>query len=55
MFEEMLKNGSVDSACVGVAENMGIKDTLMQMGVRLTPMGETLSKYVNQGYEVITF
>jgi len=25
------------------------------MGVRLTPMGETLSKYVNEGYEVITF
>ncbi|MEM3776935.1 MAG: DsrE family protein [Metallosphaera sp.] len=55
MFEQLLKDGVVDSACVGVAENMGLKDPLLQMGLRLTPMGETLSKYVNQGYEVITF
>jgi len=55
MLQELIQNHVVDSACVGVAENMGIKDTLLNMGVRLTPMGETLSKYVNEGYEVITF
>ncbi|BBD73966.1 hypothetical protein HS1genome_2355 [Sulfodiicoccus acidiphilus] len=55
MLMELIQNHAVDSACVGVATNMGIKEKLESMGVRLEPAGERVSHYVNQGYEVITF
>lgn len=55
MFQELLQNKVVDSACISVAQSMNIKPHLEQMGVSLMPAGERVSYYVNQGYEVITF
>ena len=55
MFNELLQNKVVDSACIGVAQAMNIKPHLESMGVTLLPAGERVSYYVNQGYEVITF
>ncbi|EWG06742.1 MAG: hypothetical protein ASUL_07989 [Candidatus Aramenus sulfurataquae] len=55
MFQEMLQNKVVDSACVGVAQSMNIKSSLERLGVSLLPSGERVSHYVNNGYEVITF
>lgn len=55
MFQELLQNKVVDSACIGVAQSMNIKPHLEQIGVSLMPAGERVSYYVNQGYEVITF
>ena len=55
MFQEMLTNKAVDSACIGVAQAMNIKPQLENMGISLMPAGERVSYYVNQGYEVITF
>jgi hypothetical protein len=52
---ELIQNHAVDSACVGIANSMNIKDKLESMGLRLEPAGERVSLYVNQGYEVITF
>ncbi len=54
MFQEMLQNKVVDSACVGVAQNMNIKPDLERLGVPLLPAGERVAYYVNNGYEVIT-
>lgn len=55
MFQEMLQNKVVDSACVGVAERMNIKPDLERLGLSLMPAGERVAKYVKEGYEVITF
>jgi hypothetical protein len=55
MFQEMLQNKVVDSACIAVAQNMNIKPNLESLGVSLLPAGERVSHYVNNGYEVITF
>lgn len=55
MIDELVANKVIDSACVAVAENMGIKPNLEKMGVQLLPAGERVAHYVNQGYEVITF
>lgn len=55
MFQELLQNKVIDSACVGVAQSMNIKPQLENMGISLMPSGERVAYYVNQGYEVITF
>ncbi|BCU69674.1 hypothetical protein [Stygiolobus caldivivus] len=55
MFQELLQNKVIDSACIGVAQNMNIKPHLENMGISLMPAGERVGYYVNQGYEVITF
>lgn len=55
MFQELLQNKIVDSACIGIAQAMNIKPHLENLGVSLMPAGERVSYYVNQGYEVITF
>ncbi|AGE71016.1 DsrE family protein [Sulfolobus acidocaldarius] len=55
MFQEMLQNKLVDSACIGVAERMNLVPDLKNMGVNLVPVGERVAHYVNNGYEVITF
>ncbi|MBP1357260.1 MAG: DsrE family protein [Sulfolobus sp.] len=55
MFKELLQNKVVDSACIRVANRMNIKPDLEKLGVNLMPVGERVSYYVNQGYEVITF
>lgn len=55
MFQEMLNSKAIDSACIGVAQNMNIKPNLESLGISLLPAGERVSYYVNQGYEVITF
>ncbi|MBP1357698.1 MAG: DsrE family protein [Sulfolobus sp.] len=55
MFQEMLNSKAIDSACIGVAQNMNIKPSLESLGISLLPAGERVSHYVNQGYEVITF
>lgn len=55
MFEEMLKEKVIDSACIGVAERMNLKPQLERLGLNLVPVGERVAYYVNQGYEVITF
>ncbi|PSN84094.1 hypothetical protein B9Q01_02400 [Candidatus Marsarchaeota G1 archaeon OSP_D] len=54
-FEILLKNRAIDSACVNIAQNMGIKPELEALGVELLPAGERIAHYVNQGYQVITF
>ncbi len=54
MFQELLQNKIVDSACIGVAQTMNIKPHLESLGVSLLPAGERVSYYVNNGYEVIT-
>ncbi len=51
----LIDSGAVDSACVSVAEKMGVKEKLAALGLRLYPAGEALSKYVNAGYQVISF
>ncbi|MEM4944189.1 MAG: hypothetical protein QW214_06490 [Saccharolobus sp.] len=55
MFQELLQNKVIDSACIGVAQNMNIKPHLENLGINLLPAGERVAYYVNQGYEVITF
>ena len=55
MFQEMLANKAIDSACINVASAMNIKPELEKMGLSLMPAGERVSYYVNQGYEVISF
>jgi hypothetical protein len=55
IFLKLLENGVVDSACIGVAKSNDLVEQLTDLGLRLEPMGERISKFVNQGYEVITF
>jgi len=55
LFQELLKSGAVDSACIGIAERDNIKLDLSNLGLRLAPAGERISHYVNQGYQVISF
>ncbi|MCY0859198.1 MAG: DsrE family protein [Sulfolobaceae archaeon] len=55
MVQELLENKVIDSACIGVANQMNIKPDLEKLGISLMPAGERVSYYVNQGYEVITF
>ncbi|MGC9191769.1 MAG: hypothetical protein ACP5GT_03830, partial [Conexivisphaera sp.] len=51
----LVESGAVDSACISVAEKMGVKESLEKLGLRLYPAGEALSKYVNAGYQVVSF
>lgn len=51
----LVDSGAVDSACVSVAEKFGVKEKLTELGLKLYPAGEALSKYVNAGYQVISF
>lgn len=55
MFQKLLEEKVIDSACIGVAKNEGLIEKLTEMGLRLEPMGERVAFYVNNGYEVITF
>ena len=54
-FNDIVKAGALDSACVFLAKKFEIETKLEDMGVRLMPFGERLAFYVNSGYEVITF
>ncbi|MGC8645617.1 MAG: hypothetical protein ACP5UO_05060 [Thermoplasmata archaeon] len=54
-FEEIVKAGAIDSACVFVAKKYDVELKLQAMNVPLQPFGERLAHYVNSGYEVITF
>ncbi|MGC8618486.1 MAG: hypothetical protein ACP5UZ_07120 [Thermoplasmata archaeon] len=54
-FNEMVKAGAVDSACVFIAKKFDVELKLKSMSVDLLPFGERLAHYVNDGYEVITF
>lgn len=53
-FSELLKNGVIDSACVAVAKKYNVDQILLNLGVELSPFGERLAKYVNEGYTVIS-
>jgi len=55
MFQELINNKVVDSACIGVAELLNIKPQLERLGVPLMRVGERIAEYIKQGYEVITF
>jgi len=55
MFQEMLKNQKIDSACINAAEMMSIKPQLESLGISLLPAGQRVAYYINQGYEVLTF
>ena len=54
-FKTLYNAGSIDSACIAIAEAKNIKEQLTKMGINLMPTGERLSHYVNSGYQVITF
>lgn len=54
-FDEIVKAGALDSACVFLAKKFEVDVRLQEMGVKLMPFGERLAYYVNNGYEVITF
>ena len=54
-FDEIVKAGAVDSACVFIAKKFDVELKLKSMSVDLLPFGERLTHYVNNGYEVITF
>ena len=54
-FNEIVKAGAVDSACVFIAKKFDVELKLKSMSVDLLPFGERLAHYVNNGYEVITF
>ncbi|BBE42323.1 hypothetical protein [Conexivisphaera calida] len=54
-LRSLIDSGAVDSACVSVAEKLGVKEKLSALGLKLYPAGEALSKYVNSGYQVISF
>jgi len=55
MFHELLQNKIVDSACIGIAENMKIKPNLESLGISLMPTSERLAHFVREGYEIISF
>jgi hypothetical protein len=54
-FNEIVKAGALDSACVFIAKKFDVELKLQSMNVNLLPFGERLAHYVNNGYEVITF
>jgi len=54
-FNEIVKAGALDSACVFIAKKFEVDTALQELGVKLLPFGERLAHYVNNGYEVITF
>ncbi|MEM0195435.1 MAG: hypothetical protein QXJ24_03870 [Thermoplasmatales archaeon] len=54
-FNEIVKAGALDSACVFVAKKYDVDLKLQSMNVPLMPFGERLAYYINQGYEVVTF
>jgi hypothetical protein len=51
----LIDSKTVDSACIMIANSKGIDVTLKTMGVQLSPFGERLAHFVNNGYQVITF
>ncbi|MGC8497201.1 MAG: hypothetical protein ACP5NL_04290 [Thermoplasmata archaeon] len=51
----LIESKAVDSACVAIANKTGIDVKLKMMGVELSPFGERLAHYVNNGYIVISF
>ncbi|MEM3675500.1 MAG: DsrE family protein, partial [Thermoplasmataceae archaeon] len=55
LLRKLQSMNAVDSACIGVAERYGMKDKLISLGFQLSPAGERIAYYVNQGYEVISF
>ncbi|MEM0127837.1 MAG: hypothetical protein QXO03_01955 [Thermoplasmatales archaeon] len=54
-FNEIVKAGALDSACVFVAKKYDVELKLQSINVPLMPFGERLAHYINNGYEVITF
>ncbi|MFP3346843.1 MAG: hypothetical protein RXR17_05340 [Sulfolobaceae archaeon] len=55
MFQKMLEEKVIDSACIGVAKSEGLVEKLTEIGIRLEPMGDRVAYYINNGYEVVTF
>jgi len=54
-FDEIVRSGALDSACVFVAKKYDVELKLQSMNVPLLPFGERLAHYINNGYEVVTF
>ncbi|MCL4314913.1 MAG: DsrE family protein [Candidatus Thermoplasmatota archaeon] len=54
-FMDLVNSKAVDSACVAIAKKYNVDQKLSQMGIQLSPFGERLAKYVNEGYQVISF
>ncbi len=51
----LIASKTVDSACIAIANRSGIELKLKTMGVALSPFGERLAYYINNGYQVISF
>ena len=54
-FMDLVNSKALDSACVAIAKRYNVDQKLSQMGVQLSPFGERLAKFVNEGYQVISF
>ena len=54
-FMDLVNSKAIDSACVAIAKRYNVDQKLSQMGIQLSPFGERLAKYVNEGYQVISF
>jgi len=55
LFENLVKMGAVDSACIMYAKATGIEDSLARLGLNLVPVGERIAHYLRNGYQILTF
>jgi len=54
-FLELANGGVKLMACRKCAENLGVQEQLVNMGVESIYIGETLSSFIKEGRHVLTF
>lgn len=54
-FEDLVRLGAIDGACIGIADAIGVKDKLERMNIKLAYANERISYYINNGYIPLVF
>ncbi len=52
---KMKDSGVIVNACIACANGYGVTDNLKSLGVEVVPMGVPLTRYLKNGYRVLTF
>lgn len=51
---EMLKAGVKIEACKACADNLGVSDILLKLGINVRYMGNSLTDYIKSGEKILT-
>ncbi len=54
-YRKLVEAGVTSTACIKIAEDSNISDSLKNLGLPLEPVASVITKYASDGYQIITF